>query len=298
MPYQKPNEIAQSVCDDSIPKTTMSTDRLLVLGFLAGAYIAFGGILMTNVKLGTSAFLGKGVANILGGAVFSVGLMLVVLGGAELFTGNSLVIMGRFSGCISWRQLARNWTFVYIGNVLGSLALVGLMYASGLYSTAASTATGGISMKEYGIQIAVGKANLGWNEADLLSGWAQAFSRGILCNWLVCLAVWLAKSSEDAIGKIFACFFPIMAFVASGFEHSIANWYLIPIGYFLDGGQTISILGVLGNLIVVTIGNIVGGGFFVGFLYWHVYQRRQAYLKNRIETAPKADDTAVKAQPK
>ncbi len=298
MPYQKPNEIAQSVCDDAIPKTNMSTDRLLVLGFLAGAYIAFGGILMTNVKLGTAAFLGTGVANFLGGAVFSVGLMLVVLGGAELFTGNSLVLMGRLSDCISWRQLARNWTFVYIGNVIGSLALVGLMYASGLYSTAASTATGSISMKEYGIQIAAGKASLGWNEADILSGWTQAFSRGILCNWLVCLAVWLAKSSEDTIGKIFACFFPIMAFVASSFEHSIANWYLIPIGYLLDGGLTISILGVLGNLIIVTIGNVVGGGFFVGFLYWYIYQRQQAPSKERMVTAPKAADKAVKAQPK
>jgi len=296
MPYHKPSEIAQSVCDDSIPKTIMSTDRLLVLGFLAGAYIAFGGILMTNVKLGTAAFLGNGVANLLGGVVFSVGLMLVVLGGAELFTGNSLVLMGRLSGRISWRQLARNWTLVYIGNVLGSLALVGLMYASGLYSNAASAATGGIAMKKYGIQIAAAKASLGWNEADLLGGWVQAISRGILCNWLVCLAVWLAKSSEDTIGKIFACLFPIMAFVASGFEHSIANWYLIPIGYFLDGGQTISILGILGNLVFVTIGNIVGGGFFVGFLYWHVYQRRQAYPKPRSVPAPKAEDTA-KTQP-
>ena len=297
LPYQKPSEIAQSVCDDSIPKTTLSTDRLLVLGFLAGAYIAFGGILMTNVKLGTATFLGKGVANLLGGAVFSVGLMLVVLGGAELFTGNSLVLMGRLSGSISWRQLARNWTLVYLGNAFGSLALVFLMYASGLYSASASAATGGISMKEYGIQIAAAKANFGWNEADILGGWVQAFNRGILCNWLVCLAVWLAKSSEDTIGKIFACFFPIMAFVASGFEHSIANWYLIPIGYLLDGGQTISILGILGNLVFVTLGNVVGGGFFVGVLYWYVYQREQAHPKSPISVpTPKAIDT-VKAQP-
>ncbi len=251
----------------------MDTSRLIILGFLAGVYLAFGGVLMTKVKLGASAYVGSGLANLFGGAAFSFGLMLVVLGGAELLTGNSLVLIGYFNGTVSLQGIARNWIAVYTGNILGGLTMVGLMYMSGLYDTSTSAATGGISMKGLGIQIAAVKANLGWNEANLLQGWSQAFSRAILCNWLVCMALWLAKSADEAIGKMAACFFPAMAFIAIGFEHSIANWFLIPMGFLLDGGQTITILGVLGNLVVVTIGNIVGGGFFVAFLYYYVYLR-------------------------
>jgi formate/nitrite transporter len=146
--------------------------------------------------------------------------------------------------------------------VIGSLFLVLLMFYSGLYGNPRNLT----SLGNVGVSISKAKAELG---AEIPSGWIMAFCRGILCNWLVCLAVWLAISADNTTGKIFSCFFPIMAFVASGFEHSIANWYLLPIGYLVD--PSIQITGILGNLIVVTIGNIVGGAFFVAFLYWYVY---------------------------
>ena len=264
MPIKSPKEIAESIADNiSVTKATKSADRLLILAILAGVYIAFGGILMTTVKVGTAEKLGTGVANMLGGAAFSVGLMLVVIAGAELFTGNCLVPMGVLRRKISVVGVAKNWIVVYLGNVIGSLLLVFLMFYSGLYGSEGTLT----SLGTVAVSISRGKANLG---ADT-SGWIMAFCRGILCNWLVCLAVWLAVSSDNTTGKIFSCFFPIMAFVAAGFEHSIANWYLIPIGYLLDPSISLSSIGM--NLIIVTLGNIVGGVFFVGFLYWFVYLR-------------------------
>lgn len=264
MPIKSPKEIAEQVADCvAVDKSTKSADRLLILAILAGVYIAFGAILMTTVKVGTAEKLGTGVASILGGAAFSVGLMLVVIAGAELFTGNCLVPMGVLRRKISISGLLKNWSFVYLGNVIGSLLLVILMFYSGLYGSAGNLTLLG----DVAVSISKAKANLGSDP----SGWIMAFCRGILCNWLVCLAVWLAISSDDTTGKILACFFPIMAFVASGFEHSIANWFLIPIGLLLD--SSIQLPGIIGNLIFVTLGNIVGGVFFVGFLYWYVYLR-------------------------
>lgn len=264
MPIKSPKEIAEVLADHiSVEKAHKSFDRLLVLAIFAGVYIGFGGILMTTVKVGTADKLGTGMANILGGAAFSVGLMLVVIAGAELFTGNCLIPLGVLQRKVTVYGLFKNWTVVYIGNVIGSLLLVLIMFFSGLYGSEGSlTSLGAVA-----VLISNGKASLG---ADL-SGWIMAFCRGILCNWLVCLAVWLAISAENTTGKIFACFFPIMAFVAAGFEHSIANWYLIPIGFLLDSSILLS--NILMNLIVVTLGNIVGGVFFVGFLYWYVYLR-------------------------
>lgn len=265
MPIKSPKEIAEVLSDHiSIEKAHKNANRLLVLGILAGAYVGFGGILMTTVKVETAQYLGTGMTNMLGGAAFSVGLMLVVIAGAELFTGNCLIPMGVFQRKISISGLFKNWTVVYFGNVIGSLLLVFLMFFSGLYGNSGNLT----SLGNVGVSISETKAGLG---LDFPSGWIMAFCRGILCNWLVCLAVWLAVSADTTTGKILSCFFPIMAFVASGFEHSIANWYLLPIGYLLD--SSIQMSGIIGNLIVVTLGNIVGGAFFVGFLYWVVYLR-------------------------
>lgn len=264
MPLKSPSEISQVMADEiSVKKTNMSLDRLLILGILAGVYIGFGGILMTNAKVGTAKYLGTGIANLLGGAAFSVGLMLVVIAGAELFTGNTLISMGFLSRKVSITGLARNWSIVYLGNVAGSLLLVLIMLFSGLYGNPESLTPFGL----VGVSISSGKATLGMS----YSGWIMALFRGILGNWLVCLAVWLAYSSDTTNGKIFSVFFPVMAFVASGFEHSIANWYLIPIGYLID--PSISLYGAIMNLFIVTLGNIIGGAFFVGFLYWYVYLR-------------------------
>jgi len=260
--------LSRTVC---VKKTNESVLRLSVLGILAGVYIGFGAQLATMVTHDLAGFLGVGMAKFMSGAVFSVGLMLVVIAGAELFTGNNLIFLSLLDRQVGTVKLLRNWGIVYFANLAGSLLLVALMYWSGLWKT--NNAAVGIAA----LKIADAKVNLSFLEA---------FARGILCNWLVCLAVWMAVSARDVVGKIFAVFFPIMAFVASGFEHSIANMYFIPMGLALkwdvitaagltDTFANLTVGGmIVRNLIPVTIGNILGGAFFVSTLYWIVYIRK------------------------
>jgi len=260
--------LSRTVC---VKKTNESVLRLSVLGILAGVYIGFGAQLATMVTHDLAGFLGVGMAKFMSGAVFSVGLMLVVIAGAELFTGNNLIFLSLLDRQVGTVKLLRNWGIVYFANLAGSLLLVALMYWSGLWKT--NNAAVGIAA----LKIADAKVNLSFLEA---------FARGILCNWLVCLAVWMAVSARDVVGKIFAVFFPIMAFVASGFEHSIANMYFIPMGLALkwdvitaagltDTFTNLTVGGmIVRNLIPVTIGNILGGAFFVSTLYWIVYIRK------------------------
>jgi formate/nitrite transporter len=195
-----------------------------------------------------------GISTLVFASVFSVGLMLVVIAGAELFTGNNLMFMSVLAGEAKFSQMLSKWVIVFIANFLGSLLIVWFMDASGLVS-------GAVADKA----LAIAKAKVGLD-------FAPAFFRAIMCNWLVCLAVWLALAAHDVVGKIFGIFFPIMAFVASGFEHSIANMYFIPIGMTLDS-SLITWGGFIKNLIPVTLGNIVGGAFFVGTLYWLVFRK-------------------------
>ncbi|MHA2059779.1 MAG: formate/nitrite transporter family protein [Candidatus Ranarchaeia archaeon] len=265
MPIKSPKEMAKDMVECSIPKTALSVDRLLLLGVLAGVYIAFGGVLMTRVILDTAQFLGAGISNLLGGAVFSVGLMLVVIGGAELFTGNCLVPMAVLEGVVPPRGLVKNWTVVYIGNAIGSVFLAFLLWIADLY-------TG--NLLNLAVNLAIGKVQIGW---------IQVVARGILCNWLVCLAVWLSLSADTTTGKITSIFFPIMAFVASGFEHSIANMFFLANGMLLGmfngasytGGLDLSALNlqniIFNNIVPATIGNIIGGVLFVACIYWYIY---------------------------
>ncbi|PKL47510.1 MAG: FdhC protein [Nitrospira bacterium HGW-Nitrospira-1] len=271
MGFNTPLQIAKTVVNAGKTKASLPILQMFVLGILAGCYIAFGGELATMIITGTAEKLGLNLTRFMAGAVFSVGLMLVVIGGAELFTGNSLMILGLFTGRLSLKGLLRNWVVVYIANFLGALLLVYIIYKSGLLHTG-NNAVGMTALK-----IAVDKVNLTW---------AEAFYRGIGCNWLVCLAVWLAFASEDIAGKILGIFFPIMAFVASGFEHSVANMYFIPLGIVLKSdaamSNVVTALGsraealtwggfVLNNLIPVTLGNLVGGTIFVGGAYFIVF---------------------------
>jgi formate/nitrite transporter len=256
------DSLTRTVC---VKKTQQSVLNMTILGLFAGVYIGFGAQLATLVTHDAAAFLGLGMAKLIGGAVFSVGLMLVVIAGAELFTGNNLILLSVLDRQVRVRALLRNWTIVYFANFAGALLLVLLMYWSGLWET------GGGAVGLAALKVADAKVNLSFLEA---------FSRAILCNWLVCLAVWMAVSARDVVGKIFAIFFPIMAFVASGFEHSVANMYFIPIGLALKGQGLMEVSGNLTiggmfvkNLIPVTLGNIVGGAFFVAALYWIVYVR-------------------------
>ncbi|MNF29420.1 putative formate transporter 1 [compost metagenome] len=251
--YQ-PRQIARRVEEMGVAKARADTLSLFVLALLAGAFISLGALLFTVIV--TESQLGFGVTRLLGGLGFCLGLVLVVVGGAELFTGNNLLAMAWASRLISGRQVLRNWWLVYLGNVLGCLGTVLLV----VWADIASLGSG--SVDETAVQIARSKAEL-----SLL----EAFSRGILSNVLVCLAVWLAMGGRSVCDKIVAILLPIAAFVTIGFEHSIANWFFLPYGLVLDG--ELSLGGVARNLLAVSLGNIVGGTLLVAGVYWLAYLR-------------------------
>jgi formate/nitrite transporter len=268
---QAPRTIAETVAQKvGVAKATSPWFTVFVLGILAGAYIGFGGLLSTTVTFDAASKWGIGFSKILSGATFSVGLMLVVIAGAELFTGNNLMVSSVMTREITFGAMLKRWGVVYLANFVGSIFLAILFYFSGLWKT------GDGALGAAAVKIAYNKVALGFGEA---------LWRGIGCNWLVCLAVWMALAARQVIGKIFAIFFPIMAFVAIGFEHSVANMYFIPTGILLmnSAGFT-NVPGVdpsllcwvnflWRNLLPVTIGNIIGGVVFVGMSYWGAYLR-------------------------
>jgi formate/nitrite transporter len=266
-----PKTIAETVAQTvGVAKATSPWFTVFVLGILAGAYIGFGGLLSTTVTFDVAAKWGIGFSKILGGAAFSVGLMLVVIAGAELFTGNNLMVSSVMIKEITFSTMFKRWGIVFLANFIGSMIIVFVFYFSGLWKT------GDGALGAAAVKIAYTKTALSFGEA---------LWRGIGCNWLVCLAVWMALAARQIIGKIFAIFFPIMAFVAIGFEHSVANMYFIPTGILLMNGAGFTnvpgvdpnILGWINffwrNLLPVTIGNIIGGGVFVGMSYWGAYLR-------------------------
>ena len=252
-------------------KSESPTLQTFALALMAGAFIAFGAIFATTAATGASGVLTYGVTKLLVGFVFCLGLVLVIVGGAELFTGNNLIVMAWASGKVSTKALLRNWGIVYVGNFVGSLAIVGLLFASKQYLGA----NGGI-----------GTTALSIANAKVQFGFWQALSLGVLCNILVCLAVWLTFSARSTVDKIAAIIFPITAFVAAGFEHSVANMYFIPIGLTIKdfdpafaastgldlSGLTWSAF-LINNLLPVTIGNILGGSLFVAAIYWMIFLR-------------------------
>jgi len=228
---------------------------------------------------------GFGVARLLGGVSFCLGLVLVVVAGAELFTGNNLLAIAWASGLIGTRDVARNWLLAYLGNVIGCLGTV-------LFVAWADVASlGGGAVGETAIRIAGAKAALPLGEA---------FARGVLCNALVCLAVWLAMGGRSVSDKILAVLFPIAAFVTMGLEHSIANWFFLPFGLALDAQGTVSRMGVARNLAAVTAGNVVGGTLLVAAVYWVAYlraERRGADAgPDTCPASPPALDSAAKRQ--
>jgi formate/nitrite transporter len=243
-----------------------------MLALLAGAFIALGAVFATTIASGGAGALPFGVSRMLTGLVFCLGLILVVVGGAELFTGNNLIVMAWASGKVSTRLLLRNWGIVYLGNFLGAIGTAVLVLFSRQY------AFGNGLVGATALGIAMSKINLGW---------FQAITLGILCNILVCLAVWLTFSARSTIDRIAAILFPITAFVAAGFEHSVANMYFIPIGLLIkifdpgfaatagfDLGQLNLATFLLNNLLPVSIGNIIGGSVFVAVVYWAIFLRR------------------------
>jgi formate/nitrite transporter len=275
-----PRTIAETVASTvGVAKATSPWFTVFVLGVLAGAYIGFGGLLSTTVTFDLAAKAGLGITKLMGGVAFSLGLMLVVIAGAELFTGNNLMISSVLSREISLGIMTKRWTLVYAANFIGSIIMVMIFYFSGLWKT------GDGALASAAVGIAYKKINLSFTEAIF---------RGIGCNWLVCLAVWMALAARQTISKIFAIFFPIMAFVAIGFEHCVANMYFIPTAIFLKNfagiaspsGFEPNTLGWMSfiwkNLFPVTIGNIIGGGVFVGMSYWGAYLRPSFEQRGRV----------------
>ncbi len=259
--FLSPAETVQAIVQNGRRVLHQTFGRTFVLSLLAGFYIGFGAQLSTVASQDVAGFAGGGVARLLAGSVFPVGLMLVVVCGAELFTGNSLLATAALHGEISWRKLLENWIVVLSGNFIGSLFFAWLMFEARLWEQ------GNVALHAIGIA-----------EAKCRLSFPMAFIRGILCNWLVCLAVFMATAARDIPGKLLACYFPIMTFVASGFEHNIANMYFIPTGLFLSEGLNHpgTFLTwhnfIVVNLLPVTLGNIVGGVLFVSFAYWFIHR--------------------------
>jgi formate transporter len=267
-----PPEMAQRAEDVGVSKAAMDVLTTLTLAVLAGAFIALGGVFATTALAGGGS-APWGAMRVLAGIVFSLGLVLVVVGGAELFTGNNLIVMAWASGRVSTRALVRNWAIVFVGNFAGAGATALLVYLGGTYRFGSG---------------AFGVAAIGIAAAKLQLGFAQAVALGVLCNTLVCLAVWLTLSARSTADRILAIVPPISAFVAAGFEHSIANMYFLPFGLLvatLDPGfvathglegeaRALTWIGFLVcNLLPVTIGNLIGGVLLVGLVYWFVYLR-------------------------
>jgi formate/nitrite transporter len=267
-----PGEMATRAEYIGVRKSEAPAWTMFTLAVLAGAFIALGAVFATNTAAGSST-LPFGVAKLLTGLVFCLGLILVVVGGAELFTGNNLIVMAWASGKVSGRALLRNWVIVYAGNFVGSFGTALLVLWSKQYTF------GGGAVGETALKIASGKASLDF---------FQAVALGVLCNALVCLAVWLTFSARSTIDKIAAIIFPITAFVAAGFEHSVANMYFVPYGLLIKGfdpafvtetGLELSNLTwgnfLVNNLLPVTIGNIIGGAVLVAAIYWSVFLRNR-----------------------
>lgn len=270
-----PPEMALACEAAGAAKASRDAVALIVLGVLAGAFIAFGAIFMTVVMTGAEG-LPWGVARVLAGLVFSLGLILVIVGGAELFTGDSLMIIACASRGITISSLLRAWSLVYLGNIIGALGTVALVFLAGEYEA------GGGAVGKTALAIASGKASLPT---------LRLFFLAVLCNVLVCLAVWMSFGARSVADKVMIIVPPIAAFVAAGFEHSIANAFFLPYAlaitawappdFWLAIGKTpadypaLTVMNVLHNIVVSTAGNVLGGSLMVGIVYWFLYLRRR-----------------------
>jgi len=264
-----PAEMAVKAENIGVRKAELPADKLILLAVLAGAFIGLGAEFCTVAVTGTAPVLGFGLTKLVGGAVFSLGLILVVVAGAELFTGNTLIIMAYASRKVSTWRLLRNWAFAYTGNFIGAVLTAYFLFLSRQYTFSDG---------------AVGATALNIANAKCALAFWPALFLGVYCNALVCLAVWLCFSARTTTDRILAIVFPITAFVASGFEHCVANMYFIPIGLFIKSDpQAVALANsvasltwanfLLRNLVPVTIGNVIGGSVMVGAIYWWVYLR-------------------------
>jgi formate transporter FocA len=270
-----PPQMAAAAERIGVAKAKLDAVTTLVLAILAGAFIAMGAMFATTATAGLAGVVPYGVVRVVAGLVFCLGLILVVVGGAELFTGNTLIVMAWASGRLTLFDVIRNWAIVFSGNFAGAVATAGVVFLAGQH-----TFGGG----------AVGAAALGIAQAKMQFGFVQAIALGMLCNALVCLAVWLTLSARSTTDRILALLFPVAAFVAAGFEHSVANMYFLPVGLLVKDLAAPEFWTAIGagpdhyarltwgafmhrNLLPVTIGNVIGGAGMVGATYWFVYLR-------------------------
>ena len=266
---------------NAVAKASMPPVRALVLAMLAGAFIGLGASFMLVVK--SDSTLSFAASSLLGGLCFCLGLFLILVAGGELFTGNCLMVQGVLSGRYSLATLFKSWGVVYAGNALGALVVVGLLWAGGFL-----TLNGG-AVGTTAFSVASTKASLGVG---------TAFFRAILCNILVCLAVWIGAAGETVCDKLAVTLLPVAGFVAMGFEHSIANWYFLPLGLVAEAsgyGEGLALAGVVCNLVVVTLGNIVGGAL-IGAAYWFVYHPQQGRRLRTSELVRSLLDPELDAQ--
>lgn len=271
-----PPEIVDEAINVGVKKSKGSFFTTLLGAILAGAYVALGAV---SAAAASHSIENYGLAKFVAGAIFPVGLMMIIFNGAELFTGNTLLLVGQKDGKIPFTKVLRNWGIVYLGNIIGSILIAYLAYAGGVFD-----ANGG-KLGGYFIKIAAYKGGLKFS---------TAFFSGILCNILVCLAVWAQYAAKDIISKVFAIWFPIMAFVVAGFEHSVANMFYFTAGILAklnpayaealqlhsDKLAKVDIAHAISNIIPVTLGNIVGGGVIVGLSYYYLYKKSLVKVEN------------------
>lgn len=278
-----PKEVAQNYIQIGVGKATLPISKMLILGILAGMFIALGGVASV---IASATIANPSLAKLISGLVFPGGLTMVLLAGSELFTGNNLIIISVMEKEVRVRQMLKNWLFVYIGNLIGSIFVALLIVYSDLPAIFGNAFAASI------LNTAVAKVSLPFG---------TAFVRGILCNFLVCIAVWIAYAAKDVAGKVIGLFFPILMFVISGFEHSVANMYYIAAGIFAKtNGAYVAAAAAgndyaglnwggmfTGNLIPVTLGNLVGGAVLVGLGYWFVYVRKSSDVKIPVNAGKK-----------
>ncbi|MDL2258005.1 formate/nitrite transporter family protein [Eubacteriales bacterium OttesenSCG-928-K08] len=263
-----PNEIAANYVGIGKKKAGSKASSLILLGILAGMFIAFAAV---GANTASSVIENPGVSKLVGALLFPAGLAMVLLAGSELFTGNNLIIITVLEKEIPFTKMLRNWGLVYIGNFIGAVLIAWLVNGShqlSLFSNALAGTT---------INTATAKASLTFGDA---------FLRGVMCNFLVCIAVWMSFASKDVAGKVLGMYFPVMLFVLCGFEHSVANMYYVPAGLFALANPNYAAAATantslltwgnffINNLLPVTLGNIVGGAGLVGGIYWFVYLRK------------------------
>lgn len=261
MAYRTPSEIKHTVSDAGVAKANMSTAKTAVLGVLAGGYIAIAAMAAYTVSSALGPWAGLGLSRLFAGLVFTVGIVMVIVGGGELFTGNMLLVVALCDRRITARRLLRNWTIVFLSNLAGALFAAWLYWQSGLWNLGDGVIGSALASS------ATTKASMHW--------WT-AFTRGVLCNWLVTLSVWMSFSAGDVSGRILPASMAVAAFVIIGGEHCVANMFYIPVGFFISSYPASEcIRGLVSNLIPVALGNVVGGGLLVSAMYWEAYSEER-----------------------